>query len=825
MRVRVALPLPLDEAYSYAVPPALADGLTVGSRVVVPFGTRVLTGVVVGVDDEGAPAAADAPAALRDVLDVLDDGAAATPDLLRLTRWVADYYVCGWGEALRAALPAGLDVATEHRLRRTDAPADPALRFDRRLGPALAALDAHPDLTLAGLRQRVPHATLALARRLERAGLVALDSGLADTRVAPKTETAIRLAPPFRSAHAVRDAAQQLRGAKQRAVLEALGAFAEEGVEAPAQPALLARAGATTASLHPLVAAGLAERFTREVRRRAAYADGVGVADARPLHPAQTAALGALTDALRAGAFRPFLLHGVTGSGKTEVYIAALKEALALGRTGIVLVPEIGLTPQTVRRFRAHFGDRIAVLHSRMSLGERYDAWRDLREGRYPVVIGPRSALFAPLENVGLVVVDEEHEASYKQFDPAPRYHARDVAVVRARMANAVCVLGSATPSLESWQNARAGKYALLSMPERVPLPGGALAQLPPVRVVDLAKEHKKHQLDGALSKPLVEAIRARLTKGEGIILLQNRRGYAPVLECASCGWTPFCRDCAVPLTYHKARGHLRCHYCGRAERRPPACPTCGAADLTLLGVGTQRVEEELADRFPGVRVARMDLDTTGLKDAHHTILDRFGRGDADVLLGTQMVAKGLDFARVTLVGVVNADAGLLLPDFRAEERVFQLLTQVGGRAGRAEAPGEVVLQTRRPESRALTFARRHDFEGFAEAELAERAEHSWPPFGRVVGVEFRGYAEDATRTLAGRWTDALREVAGDAYRVLGPNPASVARVQRLYRFQTVVVVPAGAPPVQPVLRKTLAAVPTPARTRVVVDVDAVGLY
>ncbi|HYG69777.1 MAG TPA: primosomal protein N', partial [Anaeromyxobacteraceae bacterium] len=414
-------------------------------------------------------------------------------------------------------------------------------------------------------------------------------------------------------------------------------------------------------------------------------------------HPAQAAALGEIEGALAAGRPRTFLLHGVTGSGKTEVYIRAIRAALAQGKTALVLVPEIALTPQTVRRFRAHFGDRVAVLHSRMSDGERYDAWRAIRDGRYPIVIGPRSAVFAPLENLGLVVVDEEHEASYKQFDPAPRYHARDVAVMRAHRAGAVCVLGSATPSLESLANAKAAKYRLLKMPERVPVRGKQPAPLPPVRVVDLAREKEVRRLKGALSHDLRNAIRARLDRREQVILLQNRRGYAPVLTCDDCGFTPHCRDCAVSLTVHKPRRQLRCHYCGWTERQPDACPKCGSGALALLGAGTQRVEEELAEAFPEARVLRMDLDTTARRGAHRRLLDAFGSGEADVLLGTQMVAKGLDFPRVTLVGVVNADTGMLLPDFRAAERTFQLLAQVAGRAGRRDLPGEVILQTRNP--------------------------------------------------------------------------------------------------------------------------------
>ncbi len=824
MTARVALPLPLDAPFSYAVPDAFEGDVVPGVRVVVPLGPRVVTGVVVVVDAD------DDGEGLKAITDVLDD-APAPADLLALTKWVADYYVCGWGEALRAALPSGLDVETVHRLRRTDAPPGDLLA-DASLGPAIRHLDAHPEITLDGLRQRVPHATLALVRRLERAGLVEIDTGTSDARVAVRTETAVRLTDAFRDPAARARLRETLRGAKQRAILDVLGEMLDAGDDEPAQAAVLARAGASTGSMKALVDAGAVERGAREVQRRPDVGDVPEPPPAVAFTEGQQAAIDVLTPAVAAGVFASFLLHGVTGSGKTEVYVEALRRTLAAGRTGLVLVPEIALTPQTVRRFRAHFGDQIAVLHSRMSLGERYDAWRAIRAGAWPsgtpvrVVIGPRSAIFAPLSNLGLVVVDEEHEASYKQVDPAPRYHARDVALVRARQAGAVCVLGSATPSLESWHNATLGKHTRLDMPERVPLAGGGMAQLPPVTVVDLVREQKRHRLaEGAsLSDALVDALKARVAAGEQAVVLQNRRGYAPVVECRACGHVPFCRDCDVPMTYHRARHHLRCHYCGRTQRVPTACASCGSVDVTLVGAGTQRVEEEIVERVPGVRLARMDQDTTATKDGHHRILERFGKGEADVLLGTQMVAKGLDFPRVTLVGVVNADAGRHRPDFRADERAFQLLTQVAGRAGRAERAGEVIVQTRQPDAPAIAHAARHDVAAWAEAELLDREAAGWPPFWRVVVAEVRGRDEVMALRYARRLHGALAEALAPLGAVVhDPQPALVARVKQIYRFTLTVRIPRNAPPAQPLLRRVRDAEPPPSGTRLVIDVDAVG--
>ncbi|MBC15249.1 MAG: primosomal protein N' [Rhodothermaceae bacterium] len=810
---------PVDGVYTYRVPEAMAEEAVPGARVLVPFGRRQITGVIAerveGSDDK-----------LKPLHDVLDARPALTSELLSLTKWVADYYLCAWGEAVKAALPSGTGVES-HRVAHALAPAGawPDDPRGRKLLRALAEANG-TGLPVAALADVLGRKTVPqnLLRRMEAAGVLRIDHEVQDAAVTAKTSRHLRLGDDAEGA--------EVRGAKQRALLDWL---AEAG-EVVLQSEALAATGATSSTVKGLVAKGLVDAFDAEVERRA---DGMDVETVAPaaaldLHPAQTAALAAIVGAIEADRAETFLLHGVTGSGKTEVYLRALRATLDRGETAIVLVPEIALTPQTVRRFRAHFGDRVAVLHSRMSPGERLDAWTRIRDGVYPIVIGPRSAVFAPLENLGLIVVDEEHESSYKQFDPAPRYHARDVAVMRAHRAGAVCVLGSATPSMESVANANAGKYTRLEMPERVPVRGPdgttrAPAPLPPVRVLDLAREKKVRRLKGALSHELRLAIADRLAKGEQTILLQNRRGYAPVLTCEDCGWTPTCRDCAVSLTVHKTGRNLRCHYCGRAERIPRPCPECGSDDLRQLGAGTQRVEEEIAEVFSSARVLRMDLDTTSRKGAHRRILDAFGRGDADILLGTQMVAKGLDFPRVTLVGVVEADTGMLLPDFRAAERTFQLLAQVAGRAGRHELEGEVLIQTRNPEHPALQFALRHDFHGFALGELAERLALGYPPYGRLIGVELKGPHEGSTRQLAGRWGDALVTEAGKVagVEVLGPVPALIGRVKRWWRFQILVKAPRTLPAsvLASMVRAAEARVSLPSGHRVNLDVDPVGLY
>ena len=488
-----------------------------------------------------------------------------------------------------------------------------------------------------------------------------------------------------------------------------------------------------------------------------------------------------------------FLLHGVTGSGKTLVYIELLRRVvLEEGRTAIVLVPEIALTPQTVDRFRAVFGDRIAVLHSALSDGERYDEWLALRDGRKQIAVGARSAVFAPLRNLGAIVVDEEHESSYKQGE-SPRYHAREVAIVRARAEGAIVVLGSATPSLESWVNARTGKYALLTLPERV-----GQATLPKVEVIDRREPAARRRaadatdwLRSVVSEPLESALSERLRAGEQSILLLNRRGYASFIQCGECGDVATCPNCSITLTYHRTPERLVCHYCQHAEAPRTVCPRCRGVLLRQRGLGTQQVERLLADRFPSARIARMDVDTTSGKWAHAEILDRVGRGEVDILLGTQMIAKGLDFPNVTLVGVIDADVGINLPDFRASERCFQLLSQVAGRAGRGPKGGRVLIQTRVPDHHAVRCAVAHDYSTFVRQELDGREAPAYPPLVRLANVVFSGTTEAGTEqlaTAAASWLQTLlRKRPMDGVRVIGPAPCPVERIKNRWRWHLLI--------------------------------------
>jgi primosomal protein N' (replication factor Y) len=543
--------------------------------------------------------------------------------------------------------------------------------------------------------------------------------------------------------------------------------------------------------LKGLVARGLVEVGDEIVSRDPFSRRGTKAPARHEPSSAQRAAIDALTSAAPG---EVFLLHGVTGSGKTLVYIELLRKiVLERGKTAIVLVPEIALTPQTVDRFRAVFGDEIAVLHSALSDGERYDEWLALSEGRKRIAVGARSAIFAPLQNLGAVIVDEEHESSYKQGE-TPRYHARETAIVRARNEGAIVVLGSATPSLESWANAASGKYRLLTLPERV-----GEARLPAVEVVDLRDAKVKYSDDRqpedylrlVVSEPLEHALVDRLKKGEQSILLLNRRGYASFVQCGACGFVATCPNCSISLTYHRTTERLVCHYCQHAEPMPRQCPECAGTILRQRGLGTQQVERLLVDRFPTARIARMDVDTTSGKWAHAEILDRVASGEVDILLGTQMIAKGLDFPNVTLVGVVDADVGINLPDFRASERCYQLLSQVAGRAGRGPKGGRVFIQTRVPQHHAVTCAVTHDYHAFVRQELDGRMTPPYPPNVRLANVVFSGLTEAATANLASQATTwlhgLLRKRPIPGINVVGPAPCPVERIKNRWRWHVLI--------------------------------------
>lgn len=742
--VDVALPLPVQSAFSYRVP---GEGPLPerGVRVVVPFGARRVIGMVTGPS-------ATPPESLKDVLDVVDEAPLPPPPLLDLVDWMAGYYLAPPGECCRLIVPpAGIRASRAVARLRDGALAEGTVADALRAGPV-------PVSTLAHRLGKDPAGQLA---RLRRANLVDVAQdlraqGFRSVRMAVLAEGGG--APPG--------------GAAQRAVLERLR-------EAGGRLAVadLVRDRPSWRGAVQRLAAGGAVRIEEE--RTVRTPDVLEGGTARVLEPTadQAGVLAEILPAVSGGGYVPFLLHGVTGSGKTEVYFRAAEAALAGGRSALLLVPEIALTPLLVRAASARFGSEVAVLHSELSMGERHDQWWRIREGEARVVIGARSAVFAPLTEVGLIVVDEEHEGSYKQ-DESPRYHGRDVAVMRARLEGATVVLGSATPSLESHRNALRGKYRRLVLGRRIGSQGA-----PRVEIVD-RRAVLKAGGDPILTPPLLSALGETLARREQALLLLNRRGYATSLLCRECGQQASCPNCSVLLTLHQ-RGHrVLCHYCGHQSNAPAACGSCRGAYLVLAGYGTEKVVEAVKAAVPQARVDRLDRDRASRRGEVARVLASFEAGEIDVLVGTQMIAKGHDFPRVTLVGVVDADVGLGLPDFRSAERTFQLLTQVSGRAGRAELAGLVILQSHLPDHYALELACAQDYDTFYVREMEFRQTMGYPPTTALVNVIVRSRDPQEGAQAADRLARRLRQDAARQYRVLGPASAPLARLRQEHRFQ-----------------------------------------
>ncbi|MCS7090328.1 MAG: primosomal protein N' [Verrucomicrobiota bacterium] len=724
MIARVALETVLRKELDYLVPPELEGQIEPGTRVEVPLGRRKAYGLVIALVPESPYQA------LKPILRTVGERALVSPTLLQLARWVAEYYCCPAEIALRSVLPEVVRRAEAGWRQRLQVRLMPVLgslpRLTRRQQELLHILEEHRCLPLAEFL-KLSGASLGTLRRLEEKHLI---------EIVPQIEER----DPWGREHVLPTSPLPLNDAQRNAV-EAIVAAMDE----------LKKAG-------------------REPARGADLSEG----------PARSRAAGGRSQS------KVFLLHGVTGSGKTEVYLQAIAAALERGRSALVLVPEIALTPQTVERFKARFcaGPQrtlVAVLHSHLSAGERHDEWYKIRQGRARIVIGARSAVFAPAQQLGLIIVDEEHESTYKQ-EEAPRYHARDVAVMRGALEEAVVVLGSATPSLESYHNAQRGKYTLLRLPERVDA-----RNMPRIRVVDMRLALREERGVPIFSPQLREAILQRLERKEQVILFINRRGYATAMLCPRCGYVARCPACSVAFTYHRVGQRLLCHICGESQPAPQTCPApgCGDRAIRYSGLGTQRVEEALLRQFPRARVQRMDSDILQRKEEYRRILAEFRVGHIDILVGTQMIAKGLHFPNVTLVGIVHADLALHQPDFRAAERTFQLITQVAGRAGRGEVEGEVIVQSFTPYHPAIQYARRHDFEGFYEQEVAFRQPLHYPPFTRVMLLTIRGRNEDKVRYVAAHVRRQLEErlVGWDDLKMSGPAPAPLERAHTYYRY------------------------------------------
>ncbi|NHQ60497.1 primosomal protein N' [Chlorobium sp. BLA1] len=706
-----------------------------------------------------------------EIIDLLYDGEPLLgEDLLKLTGWMADYYLSRRIDTISAALPAAVRTTIHDMVELTDFSLQAENRrvINTTLRRSIMQLMIREKrLTILQLQRRLGKKQLyRTLSELERGGHLRLTKKFTSTQ--PKRQTAYRLSETIPEG-----AEESLPGAPKQ--LEAF--LALSSITDPCVPA--ETIGSSREILNALVKKGLVEKVQIEVKSN--FSSGFAEEPQSVKNPTaeQKHALEALQSALNNKRYATFLLHGVTGSGKTLVYIEFLKSVLAAGKTAIVLVPEISLTPQTAGRFHQHFHDDITILHSGMSNQEKYDAWHNLRQGKTKIALGARSTIFAPLKNLGAIIVDEEHDGAYKQ-DRTPRYQARDTAIMRALFSKAICVLGSATPSFESYHNARNGKYSLINLRERVD--GAAM---PLIKLVWMKESPKA---SSSISELLFRQIELRLEKNEQVILLQNRRGFAGSIFCLSCGHTPLCRFCNIPMVYHAAENHLRCHYCGHRVKFRASCEKCQSTDLFFKSSGTERIEEELKKLFPEEKILRMDVDTTTRKGSHGRILKEFHDQKARILLGTQMVAKGLDFPAVTLVGVLMADIGLNIPDFRASERTFSLLTQVAGRAGRSTTPGEVYLQVYNKESDVFTALLQGSYEKFFEQESATRAALRYPPLSRLIKFECSATDEKEAQSAALYCKETLTaHLPIESGTVLGPAPAGIAKIKGRFRYHVLV--------------------------------------
>jgi primosomal protein N' (replication factor Y) len=714
---------------------------------------------------------------IKDVQELLDLDSPLTPEVLEVARWAADYYDAPLGEMLRAALPAGMNTTVEQTISITDVgrqslEQDAAAADEQIKSRALSLLAAEGEFEINAFALRLGYTRAPKwMRELEREGFVQRSYRTRALPTRAKRRKAVRLIRTFN------DDDKRVSKAQLQAV-EVLSANHDQ----MAISDLIKSAHVSESALRTLIKKGVLAEFEEEIRRDPLKAAELPETIELELTSAQTAVLQRIEKQLTGEEFAVMLLHGVTGSGKTEVYIRAMRAALAANRGAMMLVPEISLTPILSRRLRAHFGDKIAIFHSSLSKGERFDEWSRLRSGEAQVVLGTRSAVFAPIKDLGVIIVDEEQDASYRQ-EESPFYHARDTAVVRGQKESAVVILGSATPSLESFHNAQIGKYEYLQLPDRIA--NRALAR---AEIVDMREVFARRKKPAVFSDELLTAVAETHARGEQTIILLNRRGYSSFILCRSCGESIECPNCEVTLTYHRGAQTLVCHYCNHRQRAPTVCPNCGSKYIYYVGEGTEQIEELLRKRFPRLRIGRIDRDTKSRRHEFEKTLLDFSAGEIDLLVGTQMLAKGHDFPNVTLVGVVSVDAGLALPDFRAAERTFQLSTQVAGRAGRGDLPGRVLIQTYHPYHYALRHATAQDYQGFYEEEIRHRRNHGYPPFAVLALLLVRHKDEDRARSIAQALRKHLLEANRDhGVRILGPAPAPLARLRGEHRIQLLV--------------------------------------
>jgi primosomal protein N' (replication factor Y) len=778
--VEVAVPLHVSSTFIYRLPLSMRQLAQTGSRIVVPLGRKFVTGYIVALLENLRAGTSLREPDIKDAQEILDAIPLVTPELLELTSWVAEYYLAPLGEVIKAALPPGISPTIESFLAITESGRTelnrPSLSGMSETKQRLLQLVCESqELGLATVSNEFGKAQAArLARELEQDGLVEIRQRSGSDFVKAKFQRRVRLVE-------ANEIPNEENGRKlTKAQLKVVAALKDRDSLAFAE--LLSLANVSSSSVNTLQRRNIVKVFAERLRR-----DPLGDATFErhrdyELTRDQERVLAELDAPLRAHAYAAFLLHGVTGSGKTEVYIRAMRVALSIGRSALMLVPEIALTPVFSRRLRTHFGDRVAIFHSSLSRGERFDEWTRVRNGEARIVIGTRSAVFAPVKNLGLVIIDEEHESTYRQQD-SPHYHGRDTAIVRAQKESAVVILGSATPSLESFHNASTGKYRYLQLPNRLGNRPMAVA-----KIIDMREVFARYQKPRIFSDELLQAIEETRQKKEQSIILLNRRGYSSFVLCRSCGESVQCPNCDVTLTYHRSERVIICHYCNHREAAPVKCPNCAGKYIYYVGEGTQQIEEQLKKLFPALSIARIDRDTSSRRRSFENSLLDFGKGKIDMLVGTQILAKGHDFPNVTLVGVISVDAGMALPDFRAAERTFQLLTQVAGRAGRGDRPGKVMIQTYHPYHYALRHASAQDYAGFYQEEVRHRQNHTYPPFVALASLLIHGADLVRVRSDAVELRKELDRANPErAARILGPAPAPLSRLKGEYRVQLLI--------------------------------------
>jgi primosomal protein N' (replication factor Y) (superfamily II helicase) len=776
MYAEVVFPLPFRKAFTYSVPAELQDQAKPGVRAVAPFGKRTLTGFILNISSKTS-----VKEELKPIRDIIDDIPIVDKYTSEFYEWLSDYYLCSLGEALKLAVPHGSEIESKKKIHIDKEFAEELLSKEKNKNTIkaklLKELSGRDEVSISTLQKAIAKKNIySSLSTLQKLGVITVLDEVEKPKVKPKKVKYVKLTKELAQIYAAFPEIERRSPKQVKVLLELISA---KGKSLPVAE-LLHKIEGTKSTIDSLVKKNFVDVFEKEVERR--YTEEYTEEHQQfILSTHQQKVVEEVNAVINKKEFKTFLLHGVTGSGKTQVYIELVKQVLSRNKTALILVPEISLTPQMTSRLFNNFGDTVTVIHSRMSAGERYDSWRRVMKGKSKVVVGARSALFAPLRNIGIIVVDEEHDASYKQADMIPKYNARDSAVVLGSIYKCPVVLGSATPSVESMYNARAGKYKLLELPERIDD-----AKLPKIILVNIAAERKKKKMENVFSKVLLDKIEDRLRKKEGVIILQNRRGFSTQIYCDDCGEVEMCDNCSVPMVFHINKNIIECHYCGLTKDVPGACTNCGSLSIKYFGTGTERVEDELEFYFPNAIISRIDTDSISRKSMLSKILLQFSKGEIDILVGTQMVSKGLDFSRVTLVGVISAETTLWLPDFRADERTFQLLTQVSGRSGRSKVEGEVIIQTMNEKHFALQKVLQNDYNGFYQREISDRQKMGYPPFTRLALIETKDQANDKAK---GAISDFYRELIKFKkwLKISDPHSAMIARLKGQYRYQILI--------------------------------------